>query len=263
MANNLPPGVLPKLYRQRNAEGKEVGAWYIKVKKKPVNLRTQIYSKARDRARDAFFNQVREFVDDRFYETPAPESPITSPDVEGQGSSGPLSDLAADVASAASSGLKPDAYFDATGKETPLPSAVPEGSERPPTDAPKVEPESPKPNAPDGDTTHIPPEMFAGMMSTCANLLVEGQLRGQEWMLARGLKMKAATVGPDDMARMIAVKFWQQQLAEWVPQDIPLPKWASAMIAVSTLGLMAQLNGATPIVKEETSSPPQSAYATG
>ncbi len=253
MANNLPPGVIPKLFRQRNKDGKEIGNWYIKIKKKAINLRSQSYSKARERAKDAWEMGVREFQDDRFFETPAPVSPIRSPDINAPV---PGNEWAADVAAAAASGLQPDAYFDSAGKQTPLLTAVPgidaPGDGKPPTA--KVEDEKKSSD----ESTAIPPEMFDGMINNLATVLVEAQLQGQEWLIARAAKVKAGPVPMNNVGRAAGTKFWDQQLRKWLPSDVPLPEWAAAMCAVAMFSIPVQLQNTTPIVKEDAPSSPPS-----
>ncbi len=228
--NDLP---LPKFRRDRNKFGQEFGPYKVKVGKKKVSLKTESYIVARERAKEAFYDGKTMWEDvQRFYDaaTNSESKPAT-----------PAADWAADLAGAASS-AKPDMYIYPDGKDhVPLLGSVPhteDESAPKPTDAPKTD---------GGESTKIPLEMFGDMMETAASILVEGQLRGQEWIIAKYAKRKAGAVAMSDTSRTAAIEFWKQQLAEWIPQDVPLPKWASAMVVVGTFGLMTQLQNSEPM----------------
>jgi hypothetical protein len=258
MANPLPPGAIPKLYRLRNKDGKEIGAWYVKIKKAPVNLKTQDYMKARERAKDAV-NGVRSFVDDRYFDEaqktddnqPAnPHSPQT-PHVE-------------PIQSTAQGDWTSDAVRAATATETPAepetvkadkyyPPGLPPMSEVPPTDAPK-EPGSEKAGIGD-ETTTLPPEMMNGLVTQIAQTLVELQIQGQEYLAIRWGKFQPGAVSPDSKARELPQKIWEEQIRKWIPTDVPLPAWVVAPVLCAMLTVPIQLEGATPIPKKEKPQP--------
>jgi hypothetical protein len=244
MANPLPPGAIPKLYRNRNRDGVEVGAWYCKLQKKAVNLRTQDYFKARQRALEAVTGK-RDFTDDRYFgDDGAPKM------LEAVKSTGGVDDWTADAmrAAGAASAAQPDAYF-APGEKPPE-----EDSPAPPQDAPKVEPESPKVTQ-DGDSTQIPPEMMDGLIKQVANTLVELQLHGQEYLWIRMAKMNPGFVPPESDARRIPCAIWESQLKKWLPTDVPIPEWAAAIILTAFMGGTLQFQGATVIPQKPTAVP--------
>lgn len=253
MSNPLPEGAIPKLYRQRNKSGQEVGAWYCpKVKgklAKAVNLRTQDYMKARERAREAL-NGRKDFPDDRYFDeggTPAipPEQKKAS------------DDWTTDAHQAARQSVTPDAYFSpgqpklgaVPPQETP---DNPEDSPPPPTDAPKVSYEPPKST---GDSTQIPPEMMEGLVKQIANTIVELQLHGQEYLWIRWGKMQPGFVPIEHDARKIPVAIWESQLKKWMPTDVPIPEWAAAMILTAFMGGTVQFEGAKPIPRQDNPEP--------
>jgi hypothetical protein len=235
MANPLPEGAIPKLWRNRNKDGKEIGAWYVTLKKKPVNLRTQDYFKARERAREAMGGR-RDFTDDRYFDdagAAAPPPPSVSSD-----------DWTSDAHKAATETVNPDAYFP--------PGGAPEPSPPPPTDAPKVETEVPKSDA--NGNTQIPPEMMEGLLKQTANILVELQLHGQEYLWVRWGKMNPGFVPAEHDGRRIPAALWEAQLRKWIPTDVPIPEWAAAMILTAALGGLVQFQGAVPLPKKDESA---------
>ncbi len=274
MANKLPPGVLPKLWRRKNRKsGDEFGNFYIYVENKPVNLRSAVYSVARERAREAFFQGKREFQDERFFEKPpaAPDTGSTSatgvPSAAG-GLVGGGGDWTADVAGAASSAVSPDLHTSPDGRQTRLLTAAPgpSSSATDATDAPSstsdestASTEGPTDGA---ESTQIPPEMFADMTGNLAMVLVEAQIRGQEWMFERFAKVQAGPVPMNNLGRTAGIEFWKQQLAKWMPQDVPLPEWAAAMVVCAMFSIPAQVEGMQPLRKKEPASEaPQDATA--
>ncbi len=237
--------IVPKLKQRKD------GNWTVKVDGKNLNLQTTVYAVARERAKEAAYEGKRDFTTDssRFY-----QSTTDTPTAATGAPAGIADDWQSDVADAVSAGLKPDAYINGNGSAFPLlgPADV-DGAPPPPNGAPHTPDE--KPPTPDGSTT-IPPEMFEGMMLNAATVLVEAQIRGQEWLIARALKANAGPVPMSNIGREAATKFWQQQLAKWMPSDVPLPEWAAAMIACAMFSIPVQLQGATPIkVEQETASP--------
>lgn len=229
--------IVPRLKQRKD------GNWTCKVDKQTINLKTKTYSIARERAKEAVYEGKRDFGNEQFYDTSAPASAPSAV---------PSGDWQSDLSAAASSGIVPDQYMAPNGSAVPLLNPM-ESGDAPPASAPHTPDSGAK--AEDPNSTHIPPEMFAGMMGQLAHGLVEGQIRLQEWLLARGLKMKAGPVPMNDKGREIAVQFWSQQLAKWVPEDVPLPEWASAMVACGMFCTMTQLQGATPIEKPPTTAP--------
>lgn len=258
MANNLPPGVLPKLWRQRNKGGNEVGAWYITIKKKAVNLRTQVYAVARERAREVYFagKDAKTFQDERFMEQPAPKTDGMPAPVEGQPQ--PSGDWTSDVADAAANGLSPDAYTSPQGKETPLLTAIPRTSE----DEPK--PETPKVDEASEDSTKIPPEMLEGLVKQLAMMLVEGQIAGQQWLAIRFGKFEPGAISAADISPSIhPAKLWESQIRKWLPTDVPVPEWLAAIILTGMVTIPVQLANAKPLKKEKSESEPAQAPVMG
>lgn len=248
MSNTLPEGAIPKLYRQRNKSGQEVGAWWCpKVKgkiDKAVNLRTQDYFKARERAKEALAGK-REFPDDRYFDdSGAPQIPVEQKVAASD-------DWTADATRAARASVEPDAYFSPGEGPTPQTEQAPA-----PESAPTVTPETPK--VKDGESTQIPPEMMSGLISQIANTLVELQLHGQEYLWLRAVKVNPGNVPLESDARKVPAAIWESQLKKWMPMDVPLPEWAVAIILTGVMGGTIQFQGASPLrpdqipVKEET-----------
>jgi hypothetical protein len=239
MANQLPPGAIPKLWRGRNKEGKEVGAWYIHIKKKPVNLRTQDYTKARERAREALAGK-RDFVDERYFEESVPEEtstsqrqiaaiPETPETTQGAG------DWASDAQRAASAGttaVKLDEYIPPPPKDEPI-TAKP----------------IPTPGA--ADSTNLPPELMEGLIKQIAHTLVELQIHCQEYLAIRFGKFQPGEVPLESDARKIPAAIWESAVRKMIPTDVPLPEWLVAPLLVAMLAGTLQLEGATPLRKED------------
>lgn len=242
-AGDLPPP-LPKFARARNKFGQEHGPYRVRVGKRLVNLKTESYIAARERAKEAFYDGKTSWDESRFYERPS-SAPANG--TSGAAPAKPAADWAADLAGAAAA-VKPDEYRRPNGTTYPLLGASRSNdSESAPTDAPK---DDAAPGTPGEESTKIPPEMFASMMETAAAIFVEAQFRGQEWLIERFAKRKAGKVPENDFSRVAATEFWKSQLAEWVPTDVPLPKWASAMILVGSFGAMTQLQNSSPLAKD-------------
>ena len=224
--------IVPKLKQRKD------GNWTVRATdtKKWINLQTKVYSEARERAKEATYEGKRDFSTDRFY-----QATNATPAATGA----PAGDWQTDVADAVQSGIKPDTYFNPNGEGMRLlPEVSSDSGPPPPTDAPHTP-------TPEG-STEIPSEMFDSMMAQAADILVEAQIKGQEWLIARALKANAGPVPMSNVGRTSAAKFWNQQLAKWMPRDVPLPEWAAAMIACAMFTIPAQLSGATPIVPEAT-----------
>jgi len=234
VSNPLPPGAIPKLYRQRNKDGNEVGAWYCKIAKKPINLRTQDYMKARKRALQALEGQ-RDFPDDRYFDDPPAPGAAPTPKLD----PGAANDWTSDATRAAAQVAEPDAYF-------PPGQAPPPQPEIPlPDAAPPVNAETPK-SSPDG-TTEIPPEMMEGMIKQIAAVTVELQLHAQEYLWIRGVKVNPAAVPAESDARKIPQELWERQFKKWMPTNVPIPEWAAAIALTAFMGGMVQFQGATPL----------------
>lgn len=236
--NMLPEGAIPKLYRQRTKDGKEVGAWYCpKVKgkiSKPVNLRTQDYFKARERSREAL-NGRKDFPDDRYFDDGGvPKPPKDAPVVD---------DWAADAQSAAKQSVEPDAYFSPGDQPMAALNAKP-ASPPAPGGAPAVTPEPPKTTS---EGTQIPPEMMEGFIKQIANTLVELQIHGQEYLWIRAVKVNPGAVPLESDARKIPATIWESQLKKWLPTDIPLPEWVAAIGLTVMMAGTVQFQGATPL----------------
>ncbi len=238
--------IVPKLKQRKD------GNWTCKVDKQTINLQTKTYSVARERAKEAAYEGKRDWSADRFYD----KTPSTSN--ESAPSSAPLGDWQSDLADATSAGIKPDLYTGPDGSGVPLLGPADDAA---PSSAPHT-PDEPKKQTSSADSTEIPPEMFDGMMKQCAAILVEGQIRGQEWMIARFLKANAGPVPMNNIGRTAATQFWEQQLAKWIPKDVPLPEWAAALVVCAMFSVPVQLQGATPIEKAPESAP-QTNYPIG
>lgn len=245
MANPLPPGAIPKLYRLRNKDGQEVGAWYVKIKKIPVNLRTQDYFKARDRAKSAVEGK-RDFMDDRYFDETASSSTTSMP-VEPAShaetkttTTVPVSDWTADAVRAAATSITPDEVIPPSHRLTPM-----SPFDEPPKEAPK----EPEPAKAAGESTQLPPEMLDSLVKQIASMVVELQIHGQEWLAIRWGKFQPGTVAPDSKARELPTAIWEAQVREWLPSDVPLPAWLVAPIICAALTIPIQLEGATPIKK--------------
>lgn len=242
MANPLPPGAIPKLYRLRNKDGKEIGAWYCKISKKPVNLKTQDYFKARERAKEAVTGR-RDFTDDRYFEETGAPKVDPAPAAQAK-----ADDWTGDAVRAASQAITPDEIIPPPRQLGPAPDygASTTGETSKPDDKPD-NPETP----PNPDSTQIPPEMMAGLIKQFAGTLVELQLHAQEYLWLRGVKINPGSVPADHDARIIPQTIWESQLKKWMPTDVPIPEWAAAIILTAVLGGTVQFEGATPLKKKD------------
>lgn len=240
MSNPIPPGAIPKLFKLRNADGKEIGNWRINIKQKPVNLRTQDYMLARERARQAFYEGKRDFADERSIDVPLltaiPETfnraPIApdAPKVSG--------DWTSDVTAAAGAGLKPEVF-------PPEPTGRPRDAGNPIFESPTPIKES----SPNGDKSKISPEMIEGIIKQAAQVLVEIQIQGQEYLWARWGKIQAGKVPENHDSRKIPLELWEQAIREWIPPELPIPPWLLAPIICAAMTVPVQIEGSTPLKK--------------
>jgi hypothetical protein len=240
--------LVPKLTQRKD------GNWTCKVDKKKINLKTKSYSIARERALEAVYEGRRDWGTERFYDTGNTQSPVNAPNVAAVGN-----DWQSDLNDAASRGVDPDAYTGPDGQTRLLTSA--DAGDAPPASAPYTPESSAEAGSSGGsDSTKIPPEMFANLTGMAAGALVEAQLMLQAWLMARGLKRQAGPIAQSSQTRQVSETFWKEQLKVWVPEDVPLPPWASAMITVAMFGGMEQLQGSVPIEKPPETAP-NSAYS--
>jgi hypothetical protein len=220
---------LPKLYRMRDKSRKEYGPYYCTIEKKPVNLKTQDYFKARERAREAVTGR-KEFADDRFFDEAnnlkKPAETVATPQTAQS------DDWTADAMRAAASGDVPYEYIP-PAQSTPNPET-------------SATPETPKPT--DGNT-NLPPELMEGLVKQIASTLVELQIHGQEYLWIRWGKMQPGEVHPDSDARKIPAAIWESAVRKWIPNDVPLPEWIVAPVLVAMMAGTIQLEGARPIPK--------------
>lgn len=95
------------------------------------------------------------------------------------------------------------------------------------------------------------PLFLNDLLEDFASMAVELQIVGQEWAIARGVKLKAAVVPPDNRGRQKGKELWVKQFRLWMPTDIDLPGWIAAPLAVAAATVPIQLNGATPLPTAE------------
>ena len=240
MSNPLPQGAIPKLYRQRNAGGKEIGNWYVRVKTVPINLRTQEYMLARERAREAYYDGKRTFPDERnpplLALPPIKEKTATVELPQFVSPPTPSTDWAADVSRAAGEGLKPEVFPPGISP----PSAT--------TETPKTE--SSGATGTNGQSK-ISPQMIEGIIKQAASVLVELQIVGQEFLWRRWGKIEPGTVPETHDARKLSTELWEQAIREWIPTDIDIPPWILAPIVCAALTVPVQIDGAKPLKKPE------------
>lgn len=234
MTDETPARPVPKIQRRKNKFGQEIGNFYVKVGKKKVDLGSENYIVARERSREAFYDGKTTFAE-RFMDSSQPEPPPK-----------PTADWAADLDGAAGAGLNPDNYTTPSGRDIPLlpaaPDTKPAGDESPPkTDIPKDA---------DSESTQIPPEMFEGMLRQLADIAVELQIKGQEWLFARYGKVQAGPVPLSSFARTAPAKMWETQFRKWLPQDVPLPEYIVAPLLCLMLTVPVQMQGAQPLAKD-------------
>jgi hypothetical protein len=224
---------LPKLYRMRDKSRKEFGPYYCNIEKKPTNLRTQDYFKARERAREAVDHDKREFTDDRFI----PDEPQPKTETPGAQTQTATDDWTTDAMRAAASGDIPYEYI-------PPPQPKPDYSANNQTAT-----ETSKPTNNAEDKTALPPELMEGLVKQIAATLVELQIHGQEYLWIRIGKIQPGEVHPDSDARKIPAAIWESAVKKWIPNDVPLPEWLVAPILVAFMAGTIQLEGARPIPK--------------
>jgi hypothetical protein len=243
MANPLPRGTIPKLFRIKRG-GKEVGSWNVTLKGKRINLRTQDYLLARERASQAVLSGVTDFQDD----TREPLEgggysvglPPVSRDSFGAIPSGSddwataLNDAADSVAQSGPA-LLPD-----TRPEIPSTAAIPDGYEPPPPETPEEKPS-------ESGSTAIPPELFDNVLGQVAMGLVQGQLMLHDWLAKRWAGVELGEVpftGESAAARKVGVAMWKEALKDLFPTDIPLPAYLAAPLMVFMMGMPVQIKGA-------------------
>ncbi len=245
MANPLPQGSIPKLYRIKKA-GKEIGSWQVIIKGKRVNLRTQDYLLARERAREAVTTGNTTFSDDSREQlalSPMPQAPTgnrfdSPPPLQSSGSDDWISNLAN---AAASIEGQPDAPQASPPQSEPV---TPDGYAEP------FEKADEPADAPTDDKTSIPPELFDSVLGQVAMGLVQGQLMLHQWLAKRWAKVELSEVpftGESAASRKVGVAMWKEALKDLFPSDIPLPAYLAAPLMVFMMGLPVQLKGAKPI----------------
>ncbi len=242
MANPLPYGTIPKLFRLKRG-GKEVGSWQVTIKGKRVNLRTQDYLLARDRARQAVLSGVTDFQDDTREPLDGGGFAGNAPPVQRAlpaGSDDWASALDAAAASVVDSSAPPfDPQADKAEQAVPS-AAIPDGYEPPPETPPDPPPES-------GGSTAIPPELFDNVLGQVAMGLVQGQLMLHDWLAKRWAGVKLGEVpftGESAAARKVGVAMWKEALKDLFPTDIPLPAYLAAPLMVFMMGMPVQIKGA-------------------
>ncbi len=240
MANPLPQGSIPKLYRIKKA-GKEIGSWQVIIKGKRVNLRTQDYLLARERAREAVTTGNTTFSDDSREQLALSPMPTRSESPPPSQSSGGSDDWISNLANAAASiEGQPDAPQPTPQSEPVTPDGYAEPFQK--TDEPA--------DAPTDDKTSIPPELFDSVLGQVAMGLVQGQLMLHEWLAKRWAKVELGEVpftGESAASRKVGVAMWKEALKDLFPSDIPLPAYLAAPLMVFMMGLPVQLKGAKPI----------------
>lgn len=87
-------------------------------------------------------------------------------------------------------------------------------------------------------------------------LLVEAQLRLQEWAWKRYAKIQVAQVPPAHRSREAGAKLWSKALRRWLPKSIPIPDWVAAMAVVMMQTTKVQLG---PGAHEVGKAPPAAA----
>lgn len=229
----------PKLWKVKR-DGRRIGSWYFTAPGgKRVNTRTADTVKAMK-------------FEDRFL---AKTSRAAKADTQG-------------AAEATIAALDATPGLDAPASEAPpppdLPAVEPVASgliEAEPIALPGSDPAdwaSDAARAATGGSAAEPPEpdldpaFLKYLLEDAAALLVEGQIMLQAWAIARGVQLKAAIVPPDARGRAKGKEIWTKQLLLWMPDDIDLPGWVAAPIAVAAATLPVQLGeGCTPLPKEE------------
>ncbi len=104
--------------------------------------------------------------------------------------------------------------------------------------------------------------MFDGMISQLAEMAVELQLRGQEWIFERYGKVQAGPVPLTSFARTAPQKIWEQQFRKWMPSDVPLPEYLVAPLLCAMLTIPVQIEGMRPLKKETKPSEPPTGFQT-
>jgi hypothetical protein len=243
---------LPKFF-QVERDGKKIGALMIRVKGKRINLRTKDHEVARARRLEAMRGKTK-FRDDAEGAAAAtiaaldnvPDE-LSSPKREGEMphvSDGghpsepatgapevpPSQQQAHDGAGAAGTGPVSDAggFADLGAAAGAAAGAAP-------------------PVADDEDALQIDPAFLEGVIDQLAAAAVEGQYRLQEWLIARGVKLKAGTIPADSRNRTVPTKLWGKALRRWIKIDVALPDYAQALIMVGTMGVIEQVQTATPL----------------
>jgi hypothetical protein len=224
--------VIPKITRLKDAQGKEVGSYRTTVNGKSVNLKTKDYMEARERAKAAHAGKT-EFEKQRVLPQlgPMPTNGTTN------GAPKSSDDWTVDLSNAAADGLKPD-------------DVIPPEEWKPRPDVPPVSEDKSKPEEPKQASTSastIGPDMLRGLIKQGAQVLVELQITGQEWMWRRWAKAEVAPIPPDHESRQAATQLWEQAIAEWIPPELPIPPWLLAPLVCAALTVPVQMQSAQPI----------------
>jgi hypothetical protein len=238
---------LPKFF-QVERDGKKIGALMIRVKGKRINLRTKDHEVARARRLEAMRGKTK-FRDDAEGAAAATiaaldnvpdelpekgEAPVVAgipqPSTAGAPEVPPSTEQAPDAAGAPSTGPVSDAggFADLGAAAGAAAGAAP-------------------PVADDEDALQIDPAFLEGVIDQLAAAAVEGQYRLQEWLIARGVKLKAGTIPVDSRNRTVPTKLWGKALRRWIKIDVALPDYAQALIMVGTMGAIEQVQTATPL----------------
>jgi hypothetical protein len=222
-------------------EGKLIGSWYFTAPGgKRVNTGTDDANKAlKFRERWLTKQSAPQKTDTQGAAEATIAALDATPDIDSPASEAPPPPSLPAVEPVASAPIQPDHYL-------------------PPPDAGNWADDAARAAAGSGAETNratepdVDPAFLLDLLEDAATLLVEGQIRLQAWALARGVKLKAAGVPDTNRGRAKGKEIWAKQFKLWMPDDIDLPGWLAAPIAVAASTLPVQMGeGCTPLPKEE------------
>lgn len=242
MANYLPPGAIPSISRLKRG-GKEVGNFGCLIRGKRVNLGTQDYFIARERARAAHAGLPWEQIG-------AATVPVTA-----SASADWTQDVAEAVARTPDPEPTPQDEFASSSStivdEPPSPPDEERPDYIPPPDASSEdEPMSEAPR-----TTALPANWLKDMVGQAAVMLTEIQLWGQEWLIKRYGGVQPGQIpqtGKAAISREIGVELWTAAIESIAPKEIDLPPYILAPILIALTSVPVQLANAEPLPETPT-----------
>lgn len=235
---------LPKLWRKKNAAGKFVGSYHVKVAGVDVNLGTSDANEATRRRLEAVRNRRRNFVDEIDEAADATETAESAPPPA------PAAAAAADAPAAPAAPAQPDGYIPPPQPQLALPAAGADAHAEAEATNDAAAEDGDADDQAEGGAPQIPPDVLDQFLRQGALVLVDLQLELQAAGIRKWRKKQPLPIPESSPVRQLAAEAWCAQLKVWFPADMMLAPWALALI-LPALCIPVQLATAVDLPKED------------